>query len=117
MTSARGSRSHHPVDRLIRELIGSGRAAGPSEIDQIIGRIGTAPFSQQVVDVDPLDQGRTYLGRTLGSKEDSLSYHLFKRVLVQREWAAGTTPAQYVADLHSAAVHPLSRLVLYRLRG
>ena len=32
--------------------------------------------------------------------------HLVRRVLVQRQWADGTTEAMYLSDLRAAAEHP-----------
>ena len=83
--------SQHSVDRLVRELIQSGRTASEPEIQQILGRIARAPFDPRVIAV-PLDErGATYLGRALGDRERSAFVHLVRRVVVDEEWATGTT--------------------------
>src|SRR5262249_7886528 len=40
-----------------------------------------------------------------------------QRVLVDRQWAVGTTAAEYLADLRSALRHPGAQLVIYDRRG
>lgn len=53
----------------------------------------------------------------LGARDDSLHYHLVKRVVVERQWAWGTTAAQYLEDLRAAILSRGSGLALYRRRG
>ena len=105
--------SPHPVDRLIRELIRTGRAATEDEVAQIVDRIATAPFNPHQATVDEIDRGRPFLGRTLRAVEESLFYHLYKRVVVQQQWSPSTTAEEYVADLRQAIRQPVSRLVIY----
>lgn len=50
-------------------------------------------------------------------RADSLTYHLVKRVVDERQWAPGTTAARYIADLRRAIRHPSSRLTIYTRRG
>jgi len=110
--------SQHPVDRLIREIIATRRPAQADETDQIVGRIANAPFDPQP-DIPVLMQhrGLTYRGQTLGSRASSLTYHLVKRVIIEGQWALGTSSAEYVADLHEAARYADAQLVLYERRG
>ena len=107
----------HPTDQLIRELVQTRRRATPREIEQIIERMATAPFTPDLVRVPSHERSLRYLGRYLGARADSLAYHLAKRVLVDRQWAEGTTEQQYLADLRRAVRAPSSRLLLYIRHG
>lgn len=112
-----GHLSQHPVDRLILELIQSGRDVTTAEIDRIIGRIAGAPFNPRSVRVPQYERGARYRRYTLDARAPSLAYHLVKRVAIERQWAAGTTPDSYVMDLQAAVRDPLARLAVYERRG
>jgi hypothetical protein len=106
------------VDQLIRELIQSQRRATPQEINQIVARMATAPFDPpRVRPVPTQDRRLTYQERTLGAREDSLFYHLVKRVVDEEQWADGTTAQQYLADLVQAVRSPHARLAVFERRG
>lgn len=109
--------SQHPVDRLIRELIGSGQAATAHEIERIVERMATAPFEPGTRRVPVKHRGLTYLGHTLSDREESLFYHLVKRVLLERQWPEGTMASQYLVDLRRAVRDPAARLALYTRWG
>lgn len=109
--------SQHPADLLIRELIRTGRAASPNQIEQIVGRVATAPFNPSVVSVPTRYRGFAYLGRLLGSREDAVFLHLTQRVIAEGQWAIGTTPAQYLDHLRRAVRWPAARLAVYPRRG
>ena len=113
----RGELSSHPVDQLIRELIRTGRQATPEEIEQIVERMATAPFESRVRRVRPRERGTSYLGQVLGAYAKSLPYHLIKRVVMDKQWAEGTTEEQYMSDLQRAVHSPDARLVVYRRQG
>jgi len=104
-----------PTDRLIREVLRTRQTASREEADRILERISYAPFMGEVR-VPPRHRGLTYRGREVQARENSLFYHLAKRV-DERQWAEGTSEEEYLEDLHSAALEPSSRLVLYELRG
>ncbi len=112
-----GEISQHPTDRLIRELLRTGRQATDEEITRIVECIATAPFDPQTVRVRPAHRGAGYQDRTLGVAAPSLTYHLVKRVVLGQQWAAGTTADQYVEDLRRAALNPSARLAIYQRRG
>ncbi len=105
--------SEHPTDRLIRDLIQNRRPASDNEVAQIVDRIARAHFSRQIRVVPSRDRGASYGGRTLGNRADSLTYHIVKRVVVEEQWADGTTDRQYVADLWRAARSPAASLAVY----
>jgi hypothetical protein len=109
--------SQHPVDRLIRDLIRPGREASAEEVDLIVERIASAPFDSRLVAVSTELRGVTYRGRTLKSRDESLVLHLVRRVLVDAEWAHGTTEQEYEVDLRRAVRDPSGRLVIYARRG
>jgi hypothetical protein len=109
--------SEHLVDQLIRELIHTGRPAPASEIDAIVERMATAPFNTQSRRVPTKERGASYRGISLGRQENSLDYHLVKRVTLEAQWADGLTAEQYVADLRRAVRDPLARLAIYPRRS
>ena len=109
--------SPHPVDQLIRELIRTGRAASPEEVEQVIERVSTAPFAQQPVAVPAELQDVPLSGQRLGPRARSLLVHLAQRILLDQQWAAGTTEQQYLSDLHFAVRRPSARIALYERRG
>ena len=111
----RSNLSWDPTDRLIRDLIQTRREATAEEIDRIVRRMATAPF-MGVVRVPTRDRGLSYLGRTVGTREDSLFYHLAKRVS-EGQWRSGTTETEYLRDLRDAVSDPEARLVVYALEG
>src|SRR3954451_6406206 len=114
----RGSSSSlHPVDQLIRELIQGGRRANEQEVQRILDRLATVPFDPFVRSVRLRHRGLNYQGITLDARAPSLDYHLAQRVIVDQQWAMGTTGAAYVADLRNAVRHPTSELALYERRG
>jgi hypothetical protein len=108
--------SQHPVDQLIRTLIG-GRAATPDDVAQIIARMATAPFDSETVRVRVADRGISYRGLTRGARAASLDYHLIKRVMVDQQWVTRTTTRQYLADLRRAVRDPSARLAVYERQG
>lgn len=107
--------SQDSTDRLIRYLIRTRREATPEEIERIVTRMAAAPF-MGAVHVPPRDRGLNYQGRTVGAREESLFYHLAKRV-GERQWTEDTTEEQYLQDLRDAIRSPEASLVLYKLRG
>lgn len=64
-----------------------------------------------------IQQGISYQGRQAREQEDSLFYHLAKRVVDDAQWAPGTTAEQYLADLRQAVRSPSAQLAAYRDRG
>lgn len=106
-----------PSDQLIRELLQTRRPASPAEIDQIIAQMATAPFSAQIESAPPELRGRAYAGRMIQPRDELWFIHLAKRVLLEQQWTAGATAAEYLADLRSAINQPDARLLLYTRRG
>ncbi len=111
--SGGGGASQHPADRLIRELLQSGRQATAAEVEQILERMVSAPFNTASVRVPPGERGTSYQGRTLGASAPSIEYHLAKRVVIEQQWAPGTTAAEYLEDLRRAIRDPAARLAVY----
>lgn len=105
--------SQHPADRLIRELIGTRRAATVEETARIIERLVTTPFDPRLRGVRVKERGITYLGRAVGAREDSLFYHLVKRVVIEQQWADGTMEDQYLADLRQGVQSVAAQLIVY----
>jgi hypothetical protein len=68
-----GQVSQQPVDRLIRELIQTGREATTDETERIAQRMAAAPFTSRVVRVDVDERGISYLDHTLSARQQSLS--------------------------------------------
>lgn len=112
-----GGFSQHSADRLIRELIQTARAATPDEIERIIERVATAPFDTRIVRVRVAARGVRYRGQTLGARADSLTFHLMKRVVLDRQWVDGTSADDYVDDLRRAVRDPVARITVYERHG
>jgi hypothetical protein len=108
---ATGDLAGHPI----REILRTREPATGEEAGRILGRIAGAPFMGEVK-IPPRHRGLHYRGREVRAKEDSLFYHLAKRV-DEGQWAEGTTEEEYLEDLHSAAQDPSAQLILYTLRG
>jgi hypothetical protein len=106
-------RSQHSSDQLISELIQTTRTAEATEIVTIIQHISQAGFNAEMRAVPRRDRGYSYQGYRLGVQAPSLRYHLTKRVVIERQWARGTTAAQYLADLHAAVLVPSAQLAVY----
>jgi hypothetical protein len=109
--------SDHLTDRLIRELILTGRKAGRGEIARILDRMATAPFNSRAVLASPDEQGLHYRGRTVLERDESLFIHLVRRVILDEQWAYGVTEAEYLDDLRRAIRDPSARLAIYQRRG
>jgi hypothetical protein len=109
--------SDHPTDRLLRDLIRSPRAVTAAEVADIRARISAAPFNPHGVTTSELVRGRIYLGRTVRPWEESPFSHLVQRVLVQQQWADGTTIHEYLQDLHEAARDPAGAIFAGVLNG
>ena len=89
--SERPRLSDHPADRLIRELIQTRRDGEANEIERILDRIATAEFDSRIVRVPVAERGVSYGNRRLLARDDSLFVHLVRRVVINQEWAMGTT--------------------------
>jgi hypothetical protein len=109
--------SQHPVDQLIRELVVTGRAATDEEVMRIIDRMASVPFASHEVIVNPRERGASYEGYVLSKRADSLSYHLIKRIVIERQWRPGTTAQDYTADLRRAVRSAGTRLGIYSRQG
>jgi hypothetical protein len=83
--------SPHPADRLIRELLRSGRPATTEEVNRIIQWMAVAPFP-------------------------TATAHR-QRHTDDEQWAEGVTAEQYIDDLRRAIGDPNARLAIYVRRG
>lgn len=104
------------MDSLIRAIILTRRQATPTEVDQIIGRIASAPFETKPVRV-PVQYRVAFQGRTLRNREPSVLVHFIKRTLAERQWHRETTQDDYLADLWHAARAPEARVLAYTRWG
>jgi hypothetical protein len=109
--------SQLPVDQLIRELVDTGRAATDEEVVRIIDRMASVPFKLEVGPVRRRDRGASHQGQTLGARADALTYHLIKRVAIERQWGQATTANEYLADLRRAIQLSDARLGVFFRRG
>jgi len=112
-----GGDDPYPADQLIHDLIAHPRPATEEEIRQIADRIASAPFSTESQRVPVLERGFTYRGVQFGTLEDSLTLHFVHHVIMEAQWAEGTTVEAYVRSLHRAAHAPQARIALYRQWG
>jgi hypothetical protein len=101
------------VDDLIQDLCRQPRQPTVIEMAQIRDRLSSAPFSTQTVRVPVRDRGYVYLGQRLESRASSDFLHLVRRVVIDRQWAHGTTIDEYLSDLRQLALVPSSDFVVY----
>ncbi len=87
-----GGAGRHPADQLIRDLVQTNRTGQPWEVERIIQRLAVAPFDPRVITVPARERGLVYRGRVLLARAESLFVHLVRRVLVDGQLIAGTTP-------------------------
>jgi hypothetical protein len=121
VTSGRGGASgqrssQHPADLLIRALLDSGRQPTTEEIQAILQRLASAPFNPREIPVDVALVGRTYLGQVIPARAEASLAHLWKRVLIDEQWAAGTTVNQYLADLRASVLSGQIRIMIAVIR-
>lgn len=102
---------------LIRELVQTGRPASAEDVAHIRDLIATAPFDPTFFSVPEELQGLEFLGGMLGAREPSLTLHLVKRIIEEKQWASGTSELDYLADLQAAIFAPSSRLLVYARRA
>ena len=122
VASVRGILSGMPsgepsIAQLIRMLVQTRRDPKPDVSERIINEIATAPFDPRMARIPIRERGLTYQNRTLLDHDDSLFVHLVRRVLIDGQWALGTSAGQYLDDLHRAASAPEARLAIYFRRG
>jgi hypothetical protein len=108
--------SRHPIDQLIRRLIDTRHSATAEDIASIRERMATASFGTATT-VPRVYRGISYLGRTLADRDDPLFLPLVKRVIADRQRAAGTTAGRYLTHIRQAVRQPAARLLVYRRRG
>lgn len=99
------------VDKLIIELINSGRQASTEELAAVITHVAKAPFATYLARI-PIKL--RHLVSNIDTKLSSLEIHLLKRVHEEQQWPVGTTTQQYIADLHKAIAHPKVQIWTYR---
>lgn len=109
--------SQHPVDQLIVRLIREKIEASPEDVDRIVQRMASAPFSRRSVRVPSRERGMSYGDIVLGRVSESLAYHLVKRVRVEHQWADGTKADEYLHDVQIAAWHPAAQVLVYERSG
>jgi hypothetical protein len=101
------------ADSLIKTLIEMRRDATSGEIALIRHRLREAPFSNQSLRVPPRERGLAYQGVELTDRADAGIVHLIRRVLIDEQWAYGTTLEEYLEDLRGVAADPSARLLVY----
>jgi hypothetical protein len=101
------------VENLIRALVRRERAPIKSDIERIRVRLGIAPFNEQSIRVPIGQRGLTYLGRTVQARDESAFVHLVRRVVLDRQWANGTSIDEYVADLRQLVALSDTMFVIY----
>lgn len=90
------------TDEIIIELHGNpDRRANEAEIQGLRNRLIGAGFLEEVR-IPPSSRGLSASGYTLGEREGSLVHHLVQRIVLDEQWADGTTPKQYLTDLRAS---------------
>jgi hypothetical protein len=102
---------------MVREVLDTGRTMTRFERVLLVEAVATAPFNPNVVTVRLEHQGSRYLDVELGTHAASLTYHLFQRVILEGQWASGTTEQLYLDDLRRSVRYPFGRVAVYERRG
>lgn len=90
------------TDEVIIELHANpGRKANEAEIQAIRDRLTGADLLEEVR-IRPSSRGLSASGYTLVGGEGSLVHHLVRRIVLDEQWADGTTPEQYLTDLRAS---------------
>lgn len=86
------------------------------ELDALRERVSAADFNARLMETPDGLVGQTFGGRTLRERESSFTVHAAQRVLINEQWASGTTREEYLADLRRAASHPDASFAVYETR-
>ena len=101
------------MQELIREIAEDpDRPVTGEELQRIVECVALAPFDPEPRRVATALRGISYQGHELGARERPLISHLVQRVLIDRQWACGTTAHEYLEDLRAAARHPSARIAV-----
>jgi hypothetical protein len=98
---------------MIKRLAASQIEPNSEQVGQIMTHIAQSGFASRPVNTHKAIVGQVFQGRTLSAREPSLTAHLAKRVLVDEQWAANTTPDEYMADLQQAIAHRDAKMCLF----
>ena len=106
------------VDQLIRDIAIGRRNPQTTDLQRIRDHVADAPFNEQMIRSYPDIIGSSYQGKIVQERDTSAFVHLVQRVLVDEQWAYGTTLEKYLADLQEVARDHRSALAVYdRGRG
>lgn len=96
------------MDELISYLISQKKRASAEEMAQITGYVATAPFAGDPLEVDEPLWGSFWHGDVIapGYTLPAEELALLRAIRLEGHWSEGTSPKQYLADLHRAIRHP-----------
>ncbi len=104
----------HETDRLIRQILVTGRSPNEAELATILRHVRVAPFNPDLIVVPPGERGRTIGLTSLGRRVSSLTYHRIKHVW-DGQWSADGSDGDYLADLRRAVDDPRARIGVFWL--
>ena len=104
------------VQQLIEGIVNGSIQPTEKDASKVRSRIEKASFTPRKVKVEPELQSLEYEGKKLGSKADSLTYHVVKRIF-QKEWPPNTTKDEYLADIKRHVALPGVKIAVYIHKG
>jgi len=100
-----------PLGELIHRLFETAGPIEPHDMETLTQALANAPFSAKLFPIEPAWRG-LLPGEIVGGQADSLTYHVLKRIH-ERQWASGTTRAEYLRDAHAAFQAPKARIAIW----
>jgi len=112
--AVKAKRMQEEPNRLIRELVGTKKTLSDKQWERVFDHVSQAGFATRQVAVEKELHGVIFQGQPLKARAGSLRAHLAKRVLLEGQWAEGTTAEQYLTDLKSVINAPDLQKAVYR---
>ena len=100
--------------RLMLDAYAARRMLSPQEHRAVLEHIAAAPFNSDLAKVRVPYRTLVVHGQPLGSRPDSLTWHLAQRILLDEQWTSSTTTQEYLNDIRAAVLHQTARTVVYQ---
>jgi hypothetical protein len=96
------------VHNLVNKLISQATKAAPQQLDWLVAQVGSAPFAEDLLEVDEPLWGGFWQGDVIapGYSLPAVELALLRAIRLDRTWPEGTSVAQFLADLRQAISEP-----------
>jgi hypothetical protein len=97
-----------PIGQFVSELITQAKRAAPEQLDWLVEQVGSAPFAEDLLEVDEPLWGGFWQGDVIapGYSLPAVELALLRAIRLDRRWPEETSVAQFLADLHQALSDP-----------